>query len=133
MVPEPEKEAGKDGEKDAEKDSSSETKEVAHPASAAIIDAAFTVEKKGGAAVARSEEEAAAYLVRLDDIIHPDPGGFAARKESIEKDLLRSKQDAHLTAWRSEVFAEARGRSAPDDEAPVAAGSEPSPGAGAGQ
>jgi hypothetical protein len=109
MVPKPE---DKEEKKDEKKDSAPEKEEVEHPASAKILETLFSIEKKGELGVARAEEEAAAYVVRFDDLIYPDSAGFAAKKDIIEQEILNTAENSRLTAWRKEVFAEARGHAA---------------------
>jgi len=110
MVPKPE---DKEEKKNEKKDSGTAEKvEVEHPASAKILETLFSIEKKGELGVARAEEEAAAYVVRFDDLIYPDSAGFAAKKDIIEQEILNTAENSRLTAWRKEVFAEARGHAA---------------------
>jgi hypothetical protein len=125
MVPKPADGAGKEDAKDDTP--ADDAKEVEHPASTEILRAAFALEKQGEAGVAQSESEAAAYIVRFDDVIYPDPAGFAARKESIERELLLDAERTRITAWRTEVLREARGRAAPEEAVETAGAAEGTP------
>jgi hypothetical protein len=104
--------------------SEEEEKEVEHVASAAILKACFGVAEPGKVAVAGAEAEAkdrapagtpkrpaARYLVRFDERLAPDPGGFEARRSQVTASLLREKQEEHFSRWRGSVFQEAFGRS----------------------
>jgi hypothetical protein len=125
MVPKPADGAGKEDAKDDTP--ADDAKEVEHPASTEILRAAFALEKQGEAGVAQSESEAAAYIVRFDDVIYPDPAGFAARRESIERELLLDAERTRITAWRTEVLREARGRAAPEEAVETAGAAEGTP------
>lgn len=87
-----------------------------HPASSALVEAGFRAAGAGKAAVGTSDAARAAYLVRVDEIIPPNPEDFPKEKASFESQVLAQRQTAHFAEWRKRVRAEARGRAAPPDE-----------------
>ena len=106
-------EEGSDAEEDAE--TSVENSRV-------ILAAGFTIADVGKAAATTtieatsprfgaSQDEAAAYLVVLDAKSEADPAEFDDNmKQRVERQLLREKQDEHLSKWRAELYREAYGQ-----------------------
>jgi hypothetical protein len=131
MVPKPEEEeTGEAGEEEDattdEGEDGDEPAEVAHEASNALKEAGFDIEKAGLTGVAASPETEAVYLVRVDDVVLPDPEGFEDDKSWIRSRLLRERQQGYFTLWRSEIRREARGGLALSEEMlPGEAGEEP--------
>lgn len=120
MVPKPDEEESGEADEEETADSGDggddEPAEVAHESSNALKEAGFDIEKAGLTGVAASPENKAAYLVRVDDVVLPDPEGFEEDKSWIRSRLLRERQQGYFTLWRSEIRREARGGLAPAEE-----------------
>lgn len=106
----PKAEAASEGEKKPE--DGAET----HQASSVLVEAGFRAAGVGKAAVGTSDAARAAYLVRVDEIVPPNPEDFPKEKASFESQVLAQRQTAHFAEWRKRVRAEARGRAVPPEE-----------------
>ena len=119
---------------DADDSDASETEDEdeteVHVSSAPLRSAAFGLEVDFGlkaenpkknvtVAVAEDEDEAACYIVSVDDGVYPDPSGFEKRRDSYEAELLQEKRQNHFESWRRDLFQRAYPNAAAPTEVAV--------------